>query len=348
MIVVLRGKLMTVRIAINGYGRIGRNALRALYESRRKDELEIVAINDLGSAEINAHLTRFDTTHGKFHGNVAVDGDAMIVEGDRIAVLSERDPSNLPWKALNIDVVLECTGRFTNRTLASAHLAAGARRVLISAPGGKDVDATIVHGVNQGALRPEHRVVAIGSCTTNCLGAVAKPLNDHIGIVAGSMTTIHAVTNDQVLTDVYHEDMRRARSAIASMIPTKTGAAATIGLVLPELDGRLDGFSIRVPTIDVCLLVLSFAAERPTSVEEINNLMRESATTGPLAGILKTNDLPLVSSDFLHNDASAVVDLSLTKVVAGSHVTVHAWYDNEWGFANRLLDNAVSFGSLRF
>lgn len=348
MMVLLRGKLMTVRIAINGYGRIGRNVLRALYESGRKDELEIVAINDLGSAEINAHLTRFDTTHGKFHGNVAVDGDAMIVEGDRIAVLSEREPSKLPWKALNIDVVLECTGRFTNRTLASAHLAAGARRVLISAPGGKDVDATIVHGVNQGTLRPEHRVVAIGSCTTNCLGAVAKPLNDSVGIVAGSMTTIHAVTNDQVLTDVYHEDMRRARSAIASMIPTKTGAAATIGLVLPELDGRLDGFSIRVPTIDVCLLVLSFAAERPTSVEEINNLMRESATTGPLAGILKTNDLPLVSSDFLHNDASAVVDLSLTKVVAGSHVTVHAWYDNEWGFANRLLDNAVNFGSLPY
>jgi glyceraldehyde 3-phosphate dehydrogenase len=339
---------MTVRVAINGYGRIGRNALRAVYETHRQAELKIVAINDLGNAEINAHLTRFDTTHGKFSGSVEVDGDTLIVEGDRIAVLSERDPSKLPWKSLDVDVVLECTGRFTTRTLASAHLAAGARRVLISAPGGKDVDATIVHGVNQNTLRPEHRVVAIGSCTTNCLGAIAKPLHDHVGIVAGSMTTIHAVTNDQVLTDVYHEDMRRARSALASIIPTKTGAAATIGLVLPELEGRLDGFSIRVPTIDVCLLILSFTAGRSTSAEEINKLMRDAAHTGPLAGILKTSDLPLVSSDFLHDNASAIVDLSLTKVVSGLHATVHAWYDNEWGFANRLLDNAVNFGSMPY
>ncbi|MYM96091.1 type I glyceraldehyde-3-phosphate dehydrogenase [Duganella vulcania] len=337
---------MPIRIAINGYGRIGRNTLRAFYEGGRRHDIEIVAINDLGSAEINAHLTRFDTTHGKFPGSVAVDGDTMIVEGDRIAVLSERDPACLPWKSLGIDVVLECTGRFASRHLASAHLAAGARRVVISAPAGAEVDATIVYGVNQEVLRPEHRVIAIGSCTTNCLGVIAKPLNDQIGIVAGSMTTIHAVTNDQVLTDVYHEDMRRARSALASMIPTKTGAAAAIGLVLPELEGRLDGFSIRVPTVDVCLLVLSFATGRPTSTSEINALMREAAQAGPLAGILKTNELSLVSSDFVHDSASAIVDLSLTKVIAGTHATVHAWYDNEWGFANRLLDNTQAFGTL--
>jgi glyceraldehyde 3-phosphate dehydrogenase len=337
---------MPIRIAINGYGRIGRNTLRAFYEGGRRHELEIVAINDLGSAEINAHLTRFDTTHGKFPSSVAVDGKTMIIEGDQIAVLSERDPATLPWKSLGIDVVLECTGRFASRHLASAHLKAGARRVVISAPAGRDVDATIVYGINQNSLRPEHRVIAIGSCTTNCLGTIAKPLNDQIGIVAGSMTTIHAVTNDQVLTDVYHEDMRRARSAFASMIPTKTGAAAAIGLVLPELEGRLDGFSIRVPTIDVCLLVLSFTAGRPTSADEINALMREAAREGPLAGILKINELPLVSSDFVHDSASAIVDVGLTKVIGGSHVTVHAWYDNEWGFAHRLLDNAVVFGAL--
>ncbi|ONN65039.1 type I glyceraldehyde-3-phosphate dehydrogenase [Herbaspirillum sp. VT-16-41] len=339
---------MSIRVAINGYGRIGRNALRAAYESGRRDDLEIVAINDLGSAEINAHLTRFDTTHGKFSGRVDVDGNTMVVEDDRIAVLSERDPTRLPWAAMEVDVVLECTGRFANRQLASAHLTAGARRVLISAPAGKDVDATIVYGVNHDTLKPQDRVVAIGSCTTNCLGVVAKPLHDHIGIVAGSMTTIHAVTNDQVLTDVYHEDMRRARSALTSMIPTKTGAASTIGLVLPELDGRLDGFSIRVPTLDVCLLVLSFSAARETSVQEVNAVMRDAASMGPLAGILKTNVLPLVSTDFLHDDASATLDLSLTKVVGGTHVTVHAWYDNEWGFANRLLDNAIAFGALPY
>lgn len=338
---------MSIRVAINGYGRIGRNALRAVYEGGRRSDLEIVAINDLGSAEINAHLTRFDTTHGKFSGRVDVDGNTMVVEDDRIAVLSERDPTRLPWEAMGVDVVLECTGRFANRALASGHLTAGARRVLISAPAGKEVDATIVYGVNDDTLKPQDRVVAIGSCTTNCLGVVAKPLHDHIGIVAGSMTTIHAVTNDQVLTDVYHEDMRRARSALASMIPTKTGAASTIGLVLPELDGRLDGFSIRVPTLDVCLLVLSFSAARETSAQEVNAVMRDAASVGPLAGILKTNDLPLVSTDFLHDDASATIDLSLTKVVGGKHVTVHAWYDNEWGFVNRLLDNAFALGALQ-
>lgn len=337
---------MAIRVAINGYGRIGRNALRAFYEAGKRHDIQIVAINDLGSAETNAHLTRFDTAHGKFAGSVSVDGEVMIVESDRIQVLAERDPAQLPWAALDIDVVLECTGRFTSKAKASAHLVAGAKKVIISAPAGREVDATIVYGVNNQVLRPEHQVIAIGSCTTNCLGTLAKPLNDQIGIVAGSMTTVHSVTNDQVLTDVYHEDLRRARSALASIIPTKTGAASAIGLVLPELEGKLDGYSVRVPTIDVCLLILSFTAARPTSAEEINSLMREAAQQGPLPGLLKTNDLPLVSSDFLHNDASAIFDLTLTKVVGGSHATVYAWYDNEWGFANRLLDNAVAFGKL--
>lgn len=337
---------MTIRVAINGYGRIGRNTLRAFYEAGKRHDIQIVAINDLGSAETNAHLTRFDTTHGKFSGTVNVEGNYLVVEGDRIQVLAERDPLKLPWGELGIDVVLECTGRFATKEKASAHLTAGAKKVIISAPAGKEVDATIVYGVNNEKLLPEHRVIAIGSCTTNCLGTIAKPLNDNIGIVAGSMTTVHAVTNDQVLTDVYHEDLRRARSALSSIIPTKTGAAKAIGLVLPELEGKLDGYSIRVPTIDVCMLILSFISARPTSAEEINTLMQKTAETGPLAGLVKINDLPLVSSDFLHNDASAIFDLTLTKVVGGSHVTVYAWYDNEWGFANRLLDNAVAFGKL--
>ena len=337
-----------VRVAINGYGRIGRNALRAFYEAGKRHNIEIVAINDLGSAETNAHLTRFDTTHGKFAASVSVEEGNLIVNGDKIRVLAERDPTKLPWGELDIDVVLECTGRFTSKEKASAHLTAGAKRVIISAPAGKDIDATVVYGVNNHVLRPEHRVIAIGSCTTNCLGTVAKPLNDEIGIVAGSMTTVHSVTNDQVLTDVYHEDLRRARSALASIIPTKTGAAAAIGLVLPELEGKLDGYSIRVPTIDVCILILSFTTARPTSADEINALMRKTAAEGPLAGLVKVNDLPLVSSDFLHNDASSIFDLTLTKVVGGSHATIHAWYDNEWGFANRLLDNAVGFGQLPY
>lgn len=337
---------MTIRVAINGYGRIGRNTLRAFYEAGKRHDIQIVAINDLGSAETNAHLTRFDTTHGKFAGSVAVEENNLVVNGDVIRVLAERDPTQLPWRELDIDVVLECTGRFATKEKASAHLTAGAKRVIISAPGGKEVDATIVYGVNNHVLRPEHRVIAIGSCTTNCLGTVAKPLHDHIGIVAGSMTTAHSVTNDQVLTDVYHDDLRRARSALASIIPTKTGAASAIGLVLPELDGKLDGFSIRVPTLDVCLLILSFISARPTTADEINKLMKSAAATDPLQGLLKVNDLPLVSSDFLHNDASSIFDLTLTKVMGGNHVTVYAWYDNEWGFANRLLDNAVNFGSL--
>lgn len=335
-----------IKVAINGFGRIGRNTLRAFYEAGKRHNLHIVAINDLGNAEINAHLLRFDTAHGKFAGTVEVDQGALVVNGDRIQVISERDPTRLPWAALDIDVVLECTGRFTNREKASAHLKAGAKRVIISAPGGKEMDATVVFGVNQHVLKPEHRVIAIGSCTTNCLGTIAKPLNDHIGIVAGAMTTAHSVTNDQVLTDVYHEDVRRARSAMASIIPTKTGAASAIGLVMPELEGKLDGHSIRVPTIDVCLLILSFTTGRPTSAEEINQLLRAAASEGPLKGYLTINELPLVSSDFLHNPASSVADLTLTKVVGGSHATVYAWYDNEWGFANRLLDNAETFGTL--
>ena len=337
---------MTVRVAINGYGRIGRNTLRAFYEAGKHHDIEIVAINDLGNASINAHLTQFDTTHGRFPGTVAVEGDNIVVNGDVIQVLAERDPAQLPWQALDIDVVLECTGRFASKEKARAHLHAGAKRVVISAPAGKDIDATVVFGVNQSVLRPEHRIIAIGSCTTNCLGTVAKPLHDHVGIVAGTMTTIHAVTNDQVLTDVYHEDVRRARSAMHSMIPTKTGAASAIGLVLPELAGKLDGCSIRVPTIDVCMLVLSFTAARDTSVEEINQLLRDAAQQGPLSGLLKTSELPLVSSDFIHDDASSIVDLTMTKVQEGAHATVYAWYDNEWGFANRLLDNAAAFGKL--
>lgn len=334
------------RVAINGYGRIGRNALRAFYEKGKSHDLEIIAINDLAPAETNAHLTRFDTTHGAFGHAVAVEGDGLRIGGDLIQVLAEKDPAQLPWAALGIDVVLECTGRFASRSKAAAHLAAGARKVIISAPAGKDVDATIVYGVNEQVLSERDRIIAIGSCTTNCLAVIAQPLQAQIGIVAGTMNTVHAVTNDQVLTDVYHEDLRRARSAMQSIIPTRTGAASAIGLVMPELAGRLDGYSIRVPTLDVCLLILSFTTGRATSADEINALMREAAHSGRLAKVLKTSDLPLVSSDFIHNDASAIFDLTLTKVVDGHHATVYAWYDNEWGFANRLLDNAALFGAL--
>ncbi len=338
---------MVLRVAINGYGRIGRNALRALYERNKREAIEIVAINDLANAEINAHLTAFDTTHGKFPAEISVADGVLVVNGDPIKVLAQRDPAKLPWGELDIDLVLECTGIFANRAAASAHLTAGAKRVIISAPAGSDIDATIVYGVNDDALKDTHRIIAIGSCTTNCLATIVKPLNDAIGIVAGNMTTVHAVTNDQVLTDVYHPDPRRARSAMASIIPTKTGAASAIGLVLPELEGRLDGFSIRVPTIDVCLLVVSFTCGRPTSADEINALMRFAASEGSLKGLLTISDLPLVSSDFIHNSASAIFDTTLTKVIGGGeHATVYAWYDNEWGFANRLIDNAVQFGRL--
>jgi glyceraldehyde 3-phosphate dehydrogenase len=327
---------MAIKIGINGYGRIGRNILRALYESGRTDEFRIVAINDLGNAEINAHLTRHDTVHGKFPGTAAVEGEDMVVNGDRIRVLSERNPANLPWGELGVDVVLECTGLFTSKEKASAHLQGGAKKVVISAPGGKDVDATIVYGVNHGVLKASHTVISNASCTTNCLAPLVKPLHESIGIEQGLMTTIHSYTNDQVLTDVYHQDIRRARSATQSQIPTKTGAAAAVGLVLPELDGKLDGFAIRVPTINVSLVDLVFTAKREADAEEVNRIMREAAE-GPLAGILYYNEGQLVSVDFNHDPHSSIFDSTLTKVI-GRLVKVCAWYDNEWGFSNRMLD----------
>jgi glyceraldehyde 3-phosphate dehydrogenase len=333
---------MTVKVGINGYGRIGRNILRALYESKRTRDVAIVAINDLGDANINAHLTRHDSVHGRFPGEVKVDGDAMIVNGDRIRVLAERDPAKLPWGKLGVEFVLECTGLFTSKAKAGAHLAGGAKKVVISAPGEKDVDATIVYGVNHGVLRADHTVVSNASCTTNCLAPVAKVLHDKIGIVAGVMTTVHSYTNDQVLTDVYHKDLRRARSATQSQIPTKTGAAAAVGLVLPELNGRLDGFAIRVPTINVSLVDLSFTARRETSVDEVNRAMKE-ASEGPMRNIVAYNDEPLVSIDFNHDPHSAVFDATLTKVIGGSLVKVCAWYDNEWGFSNRMIDTTLAW-----
>ena len=332
---------MTIRVAINGYGRIGRNVLRAHYESGKKHDIEIVAINDLGKPETNAHLTQYDTAHGKFNGDVKVEGDYLVVNGDKIKVLAERDPSKLPWKDLNVDVVLECTGLFTSKEKASAHLAGGAKKVIISAPGGKDVDATVVYGVNQGVLKASDTVISNASCTTNCLAPMVKPLQDKIGLLNGLMTTIHAFTNDQVLTDVYHSDLRRARSATQSMIPTKTGAAAAVGLVLPELNGKLDGFAVRVPTINVSFVDLSFIAARDTTVEEINKIMKEASESKELKGILNYNDQPLVSVDFNHNPASSTFDSTLTKV-SGRLVKVTSWYDNEWGFSNRMLDTTVA------
>jgi glyceraldehyde 3-phosphate dehydrogenase len=333
---------MAVKVGINGYGRIGRNILRALYEAGRTHEIQIVGINDLGDANTNAHLTRFDTAHGRFPGEVAVDGDSMVVNGDRIRVLKSRDPAALPWGELGVDVVLECTGLFTTKEKASAHLKGGAKKVVISAPGGKDVDATVVYGVNHDVLRSDMTVISNASCTTNCLAPLAKVLHDNIGLVHGIMTTVHAYTNDQVLTDVYHEDLRRARSATMSMIPTKTGAAAAVGLVLPELNGKLDGFAIRVPTINVSLVDLSFVAARATSVEEINALV-QAAANGSLKGVLAYNDGPLVSVDFNHNPASSTYDSTLTKVIDGTLVKVCSWYDNEWGFSNRMLDTTLAW-----
>jgi len=331
---------MTIRVAINGYGRIGRNIVRALYESGKKHDLQIVAVNDLGDVKINAHLTKYDTAHGKFPGTVAIDGDSLVVNGDRIKVLSNRDPSQLPWKDLGVDVVHECTGLFTSKEKASAHLKAGAKKVIISAPGGKDVDGTIVYGVNHGSLKAAHTVISNASCTTNCLAPMVKPLHEKIGLVNGLMTTIHAYTNDQVLTDVYHEDLRRARAAAHNMIPTKTGAAAAVGLVLPELNGKLDGYAIRVPTINVSVVDLSFVAARDTTVDEINAIMK-AAADGELKGILGYNAEPLVSSDFNHDPRSSIFEATLTKV-SGRLVKVSSWYDNEWGFSNRMLDTTVT------
>ncbi len=336
---------MAVKVGINGYGRIGRNVLRALYESGRKD-VQIVAINDLGPAETNAHLTRYDTAHGPFPGTVAVEGEYLVVNGDRIKVLANRDPSKLPWGELGVEVVLECTGFFTTKDKASAHIAGGAKKVVISAPGGNDVDATIVYGVNHQVLKGSDTVISNASCTTNCLAPLVKPLHDKIGVVNGLMTTIHSFTNDQVLTDVYHEDLRRARAAGHNMIPAKTGAAAAVGLVLPELNGKLDGFSIRVPTINVSIVDLSFIAARDTDVKEVNAIMKAAASEGPLKGILKYNDGPLVSSDFNHDPASSTFDATLTKV-SGRLVKVSSWYDNEWGFSNRMLDTTVAFANAK-
>jgi glyceraldehyde 3-phosphate dehydrogenase len=337
---------MSIRVAINGYGRIGRNILRAHYEGGKKHDIEIVAINDLGNAETNAHLTRYDTAHGRFPGKVEVDGESMIVNGDRIKVFAMRNPAELPWGALGIDVVLECTGLFTSKEKASAHLRAGAKKVIISAPGGKDVDATIVYGVNHKVLKPAHTVISNASCTTNCLAPMVKVLHEKIGVVQGLMTTVHAYTNDQVLTDVYHEDLRRARAATMSMIPTKTGAAAAEGRGLPELNGKLDGFAIRVPTINVSIVDLTFTAARPTSVEEVNAVMK-AASEGELRGILEYSTAPLVSVDFNHNPASSIFDATLTKVTGGTLVKALAWYDNEWGFSNRMLDATVALMNAR-
>lgn len=333
---------MTIRVAINGYGRIGRNILRAHYEGGKKHDIQIVAINDLGDAKINAHLTKYDTAHGKFPGTVAVDGDSLVINGDKIRVCAVRNPAELPWKELGVDVVLECTGLFTSKAKAGAHLTAGAKKVIISAPGDKDVDGTVVFGVNHNTLKSSHTVISNASCTTNCLAPLVKALNDRIGVVNGLMTTIHAYTNDQVLTDVYHTDLRRARSATMSMIPTKTGAAAAVGLVLPELNGKLDGYAMRVPTINVSIVDLAFVAKRATTVEEVNAAV-EQASKAELKGILEYNKDPLVSVDFNHNPASSVFDSTLTKVSEGTLVKVCSWYDNEWGFSNRMLDTTVAF-----
>ena len=333
---------MAIKVGINGYGRIGRNILRALYEGKHGNDIKIVAINDLGDANTNAHLTRYDTVHGRFRGEVQVEGDSMVVNGDRIRVVAQRDPTKLPWGELGVDMVLECTGLFTSKAKASAHLAAGAKKVVISAPGGDVVDATIVFGVNDHMLKSGMTVISNASCTTNCLAPLVKVLHEKLGVVSGTMNTIHSYTNDQVLTDVYHADLRRARSATHSMIPTKTGAAAAVGLVLPELKGKIDGFSIRVPTINVSLVDFTFIAARKTTMDEIHAAMK-AAAAGPLKGILAYSDAPLVSVDFNHDPASSTYDATLTKVIDGTLVKVCSWYDNEWGFSNRMLDTTLAW-----
>jgi glyceraldehyde 3-phosphate dehydrogenase len=332
---------MAIKVGINGYGRIGRNILRAIHESGRADEFDVVAVNDLGDSNTNAHLTRYDTAHGKFPGTVEVDGGDIIVNGDRVKVLAERDPAKLPWGDLGVDVVYESTGLFRTAETAGKHIQGGAKKVIISAPGGEGVEKTIVYGVNHDTLAASDTVVSNASCTTNCLAPLVKPLHDAIGVKHGIMTTIHAYTNDQVLTDVFHKDLRRARSATMSQIPTSTGAAKAVGLVLPELNGKLDGFSMRVPTINVSAVDLTFVANRETSVDEINDLLR-AASDGPLKGVLDYNDEPLVSIDFNHNPASSTYDAGLTKVIEGTCVKVVSWYDNEWGFSNRMLDTTVA------
>jgi glyceraldehyde 3-phosphate dehydrogenase len=331
-----------INVAINGYGRIGRNVLRALYESAQNNEIKIVAINDLAPANVNAHLTQFDSVHGIFSKKVTLENNTMLIDDDVITLTQERDPANLPWKALNVDIVLECTGFFTKRSDAAKHIEAGAKKVIVSAPG-KDMDATVVHGVNSDVINADSQIISNASCTTNCLAPLAKAINDTVGIDQGSMTTIHSYTNDQNLSDVYHPDLYRARSATQSMIPTKTGAAAAVGLVLPELAGKLDGMSVRVPTINVSLVDFTFITKRDTTAEEINAIMKE-ASTGSMKDILEYNELPLVSIDFNHNPASSIFDATQTKA-NGKLVKVMAWYDNEWGFSNRMLDQVKALGA---
>lgn len=331
-----------INIAINGYGRIGRNVLRALYESGQNDQIKIVAINDLAPAETNAHLTQFDSVHGRFNEKLTLAGNTLVIGNDEITLTQERDPANLPWKALNVDIVLECTGIFTSREAAAKHIEAGAKKVIVSAPG-TDLDATVVHGVNSDVLNENSNIISNASCTTNCLAPVAKALNDVIGIEQGSMTTIHAFTNDQNLCDVYHKDLYRARSATQSMIPTKTGAAKAVGLVLPELAGKLDGMAVRVPTVNVSLVDLTFVAKRETTTEEVNEIVK-AAAEGAMAGVLEYNTLPLVSIDFNHNPASSVFDATQTKA-EGKLVKVMAWYDNEWGFSNRMIDQVKALSA---
>ena len=331
---------MTVKIGINGYGRIGRNIVRAIHELGRADEFDVVAVNDLGDANTNAHLTQYDTAHGKFPGTVSVEGGDLFVNGDRIKVLQERDPAKLPWAELGVDLVMECTGLFRSRETAGAHIAGGAKKVIVSAPG-QNVDNTVVYGVNHDSLKATDEVISNASCTTNCLAPVAKVMHEAIGIEHGLMTTIHAYTNDQVLTDFYHKDLRRARSATMSQIPTKTGAAAAVGMVLPELNGKLDGFSMRVPTINVSVVDLTFTASRATTIEEVNAVAK-AAAEGSLKGVLGYNEAPLVSIDFNHDPRSSIFDAGLTRVMEGNMVKVLSWYDNEWGFSCRMLDTAIA------
>lgn len=325
---------MTIRVAINGYGRIGRCVLRSIFEYNRQNEFEVVAINDLSGIETTAHLTRYDSTHGRFNKDVVVEGNTLVIDGHPIRVTADRNPADLPWKELDVDIVFECTGYFTKKEDAMSHIQAGAKKVLISAPG-KGVDATIVYGVNHDVLKASDVVVSNASCTTNCLAPVVKPLNDVLGIEYGLLNTVHAYTKDQMLLDGSHKDLRRARSATQSIIPTKTGAAAAVGLVLPELAGKLDGFAMRVPVINVSVIDLTFTAKRDTTVEEVNAIVR-----GAKSSVLHINDDPLVSCDFNHHPASAIFDTTQTKVF-GKLVKIVAWYDNEWGFSNRMLDTAA-------
>ena len=330
---------MTLKVAINGYGRIGRQVLRAIYDYNLRDQFEIVAVNASGSLETSAHLTKFDTVHGRFAAEVSFDDNGLVVNNDHIRFFSTRNPAELPWGELGVDLVLECTGAFNSKEKASVHINNGAKKVLISAPGGTDVDATVVYGVNHHILTPDMTVISNGSCTTNCLAPVAKAVSDGVGIVKGLMTTIHAFTNDQVLTDVRHKDLRRARSAVENIIPTKTGAAKALGLVIPELKGKFDGFAVRVPTINVSLVDLTFEAARDTTVDEVNALVK-AASEGSMRHILGYNTLPLVSTDFNHTPQASIFDSTLTKVTNGNMVKILAWYDNEWGFSCQMLNTA--------